>query len=98
MMHLDNVRFRVLVGAYASRTAKNGLMQREFSDKQRSTMGSMVSLAGSLCFAIISVLLGFIADVSTPIHAMLFALSSNIVIIWIYTILFTKENPVDSSP
>ena len=43
-----------------SSAAKNGLMQREFSDKQRSTMGSMVSLAGSLCFSIISNLLGLL--------------------------------------
>lgn len=75
-----------------SSTAKNGLMQREFSDKQRSTMGSIVSLAGSLCFSIISVLLGFIADISTPTHAMLFGLSSNIAIIWIYTILFNNDS------
>jgi MFS family permease len=75
-----------------SSTAKNGLMQREFSDNQRSTMGSIVSLAGSLCFSIISVLLGFIADITTPLHAMLFGLSSNIAIIWIYTAVFTTEN------
>lgn len=80
-----------------SSTAKNGLMQREFSNKQRATMGSMVSLAGSLCFSVVSILLGLIADISTPIHAMLFALSSNIVVIWIYTMLFKKGNVDDSS-
>lgn len=74
-------------------TAKNGLMQRDFSNKQRATMGSIVSLAGSLCFAIISVLLGFIADIATPMHAMLFGLSSNIVIVWIYTAVFAKKHP-----
>ena len=74
-----------------STTAKSGLMQREFSNKQRATMGSIVSLAGSLCFAIISVLLGFIADVSTPVHAMLFGLSSNIAVVWIYMAVFAKE-------
>lgn len=75
-----------------STTAKNGLMQRDFSDNQRSTMGSIVSLGGSLCFSIISVLLGFIADVSSPVHAMLFGLSGNLVIVWIYTEVFNKKN------
>lgn len=69
-------------------TAQNGLMQREFSDQQRSTMGSIVSLAGSLVFSVVSILLGYIADISTPVHAMLFGLSINIVIIWIYSTLF----------
>lgn len=75
-----------------SSTAKNGLMQREFSDQQRSTMGSIVSLAGSLCFSIISVLLGYIADITTPVYAMLFGLSGNIIVIWIYTALFSSRN------
>lgn len=77
-----------------SSTAKNGLMQRDFSDEQRATMGSMVSLLGSLCFAIVSFFLGFIADVSTPVHAMVFALSSNILVVWIYSVLFSIKNPV----
>jgi MFS family permease len=80
-----------------SSTAKHGLMQREFSDQQRSTMGLIVPLTGSLIFSIISVLLGYIADISTPIHAMLFGLSSNVVIIWIYMTLFTGKNPLDNT-
>jgi len=75
-----------------SSTAKNGLMQREFSDQQRSTMGSMVSFTGSLLFSVISILLGFITDISTPIHAMLFGLSSSVVVIWIYSTLFISSS------
>jgi len=75
-----------------SSTAKNGLMQREFSDQQRSTMGSMVSFSSSVFFSVVSILLGFIADVSTPIHAMLFGLSSNLVVIWIYSTLFLNTS------
>jgi MFS family permease len=71
-----------------SSTARNTLMQREFSDSQRATMDSMVSLGGSLFFAIVAVMLGYIADISSPIHAMLIGLSSNIIIIWIYTLMF----------
>ncbi len=75
-----------------SSTAKSGLMQREFSDQQRATMGSMVSLTGSLFFSVISVLLGYIADIATPVHAMIFGLSSNIIVIWIYSKLFTNSS------
>ena len=79
-----------------SSTARNTLMQREFSDAQRATMDSIVSLGGSLFFAIVAVFLGYIADISSPIHAMLVGLSSNIIIIWIYTLMFpTKQYTAD---
>ncbi len=42
--------------------AKNGLIQQEFSDEQRATMGSFNSLAGSLVFTVFSFLLGALAD------------------------------------
>lgn len=42
--------------------AKNGLMQREFSDEQRATMGSLSIFGGSIGFAIFSFLLGGLAD------------------------------------
>ena len=79
-----------------STTAKNGLMQREFSDQQRATMGSIVSLTSSLFFSVISILLGYIADFSTPIHAMLFGLSSSVLVIWI-CLLYTSPSPRDLS-
>jgi MFS family permease len=74
-------------------TARNTLMQREFSDAQRSTMDSIVSLGGSLFFSVVAVLLGYIADISSPVHAMLAGLSSNILILWVYKRLFqTRQN------
>jgi MFS family permease len=42
--------------------ALNSMMQREFSDAQRSTMGSLTSFGGSLLFAVTSTLLGWLAD------------------------------------
>lgn len=42
--------------------AINGLIQREFTDEQRATMGSLNSFAGSLVFAVFSFLLGTLAD------------------------------------
>lgn len=42
--------------------AKQSLIQREFTDAQRATMGSLDSLAGSIVFAVFSFLLGALAD------------------------------------
>lgn len=42
--------------------AKQSLIQREFSDEQRATLGSLNSLAGSLTLAVCSFLLGALAD------------------------------------
>jgi MFS family permease len=46
----------------SNNTAMNGLMQREFSDEQRATMGSLTSLLGAIAFSIFSVLFGAFAD------------------------------------
>lgn len=42
------------------------LMQAEFSDHQRSTMASLNSLAGNIAYAIMSVILGSLADATSP--------------------------------
>ncbi|MDD5738838.1 MAG: MFS transporter [Candidatus Pacebacteria bacterium] len=42
--------------------ATNSLLQKEFTNKQRATMGSLNSLAGNILFGIFAVLLGYIAD------------------------------------
>jgi len=42
--------------------ATNTLLQKEFTDSQRATMGSINSFAGSIAFAVFSVILGAIAD------------------------------------
>ncbi|MCL1902514.1 MAG: hypothetical protein FWG18_02700, partial [Alphaproteobacteria bacterium] len=57
--------------------AQTAVMQQEFSDHQRATMGSVVSLFGSLLFAVGSVFIGWVADVWNPYVAVLtaFALS-----------------------
>ncbi|HEX3049520.1 MAG TPA: hypothetical protein VHP83_02615, partial [Aggregatilineaceae bacterium] len=53
--------------------AKDGLMQREFTSEQRATMGSLVSLAGSIAFALFSLLQGLLADHIGVIGALLAA-------------------------
>ncbi len=42
--------------------AKQSLIQHEFSDEQRATMGSLNSFAGSIAFSVFSFLLGGLAD------------------------------------
>lgn len=66
-------------------TAKNTLIQREFTDKQRATMSSLNSLAGSLFFAVVAYLIGFVADKLAPNQALLivqFFLLINTLIYW----------------
>jgi len=49
-----------------SSVAENSIFQKEFSDKQRATMGSLNSLGRSIFFAICAVGLGMIADKTSP--------------------------------
>jgi MFS family permease len=76
-----------------SDTARSALMHQEFNDQQRATMESWVSLTSSLFFAIVSFMLGLIADFSSPIHAMLVGMSSNFVVLYVYFTLFGKKEP-----
>jgi len=43
-------------------TAQDSLLQKEFTENQRATMGSLNSLIGSIFFGIISILMGFLGD------------------------------------
>lgn len=45
-----------------SSVANSSLMQAEFSDEERSTMGSITSFIGSIVVAIFSIIVGYIAD------------------------------------
>ncbi len=51
--------------------AKGTLLQKEFTNEQRATLGSINSLAGSLLFGVVSFLLGLSADFLGPIKALL---------------------------
>jgi MFS family permease len=64
---LASVASPVLMGATSiffgvNTVSLNGMMQREFSDAQRSTMGSLTAFGGSLLFTVVSVGLGMLAD------------------------------------
>ena len=51
--------------------AKQSLIQQEFTDEQRATMGSLNSFAGSIVFAVFSFLLGALADRIGPVQALI---------------------------
>jgi len=51
---------------------RGSLMQGEYSDERRATMGSLNSFAGSIFFGIVSFTLGFVADLMTPRWALFF--------------------------
>lgn len=71
--------------------AKSTLMQKEFSNEQRATMGSLNSLAGSILFGLISFLLGFIADLLSPAKAILLLQTVLLVNFVIYWKLFKQD-------
>lgn len=65
--------------------AKSTIMQKEFGNEQRATMGSLNSFAGSILFGLVSFLLGFIADSLSPAKAILLlqtVLLVNFIIYW----------------
>ncbi|MBI2443085.1 MAG: MFS transporter [Candidatus Levybacteria bacterium] len=71
-------------------TAKNSLIQKEFTDHQRATMGSVSSLGSTLTYAIASIGLGLLADATSPNIALIAVQVSFIPIILMYIWIFKK--------
>lgn len=63
--------------------AKESLLQKEYKQQQRATMGSLNSFAGSILFAIVSISLGTIADALNPAKALLI-----MTFVSVFTIIF----------
>lgn len=76
-------------------TANGDLLHKEFTDKQRATMGSLNSLAGSLVYAILAIAVGLVADKLGPATTILILALLSISVIVIYANLFRKH--VDTS-
>lgn len=53
--------------------ANSKLMQKEFTDEQRATLGSLNSFMGNLAFGVFAIILGIFADKFGPTKALLFA-------------------------
>lgn len=65
--------------------ARNNLMQKEFSNDQRATMGSLNSFGGSLFFGVVALVLGLVADKLNPAQAFFilqFFLLGNLFVYW----------------
>jgi len=72
--------------------SENSLMQKEFTQRQRATMGSLNSFAGSILFGVIAYVLGLAADSFSPAQA-LFALHLvRIPTIGLYWLLFRNNS------
>ena len=74
--------------------AKDALFQKEFTDKQRATMGSLNSLAGSLFFAIFAYIFGFLADKLKPNHALIIGEVMLLSVVFAYWKLFKHDKYV----
>lgn len=76
----------------AAQVSKSSLLQKEFTDKQRATMGSLDSLLGSIFFGIVAVSLGLVADKLTPAKALLISQLFLLPTIWLYWKLYKNHN------
>lgn len=72
-------------------TASGALLHKEFSDKQRATMGSLNSLVGSIVYAIITVAVGIVADQIGPAKTILLLGVMSIAVVLIYGNLFKNH-------
>lgn len=66
-----------------SNVAEASLFQKEFTDQQRATMGSLNSLGKSLSFALVSLLLGLVADKTSPRIALIWGQIAGLVSVWL---------------
>lgn len=67
------------------------LMQNEFSDQQRATLGSLTSFVGSLTFGFFAIFLGYLADKFGPANALLISTVISLPTIWINWHLLKNE-------
>lgn len=84
----------------------NGLMQREFTPRQRATMGSLNSFGGNLAFAVCSFALGLLADTIGVVQALVLGEIILMAPLWFYWKAFREKGrealgeviPADTSP
>jgi MFS family permease len=72
-------------------TVESQLMQNEFTDKQRATMGSLISFLGNIVFGIVSIGIGWLADQTSTVTALYTLMLPEIVIVWIYWKVLRKK-------
>lgn len=77
-----------------SYVAENTLMQHEFSDHQRATMSSLNSLGGSIGFALMSLVLGGLADALGPTKALVILTIISLPVVYLYWKLFKNDREI----
>jgi MFS family permease len=71
--------------------AQGSLMQQGFTDRQRATMGSLVSFGGNVFYAVVVFALGWFADRFGPQYTLLTAELLTISVTLMYWRLFSGE-------
>ena len=69
-----------------TQTAQSHILQKEYSRKQRATMDSIISLFNSLFASIMFVIIGYIADLYSPVWAM-----ATLVVVKIFVVIGYKN-------
>jgi MFS family permease len=82
-----------------STVAQQSLMQFEFNDKQRATMGSLNSFGKNIFFGISMILLGVIADHYNPRIALILGQVFGLASVWLTwkLVRITKQNPLTTN-
>ena len=75
-----------------STVAEKTLMQHEFSDHQRATMSSLNSFGGSIGFALMSLVLGGLADAMGPTKALVILTIIGLPVIYLYWKIFKDDH------
>ncbi len=64
--------------------ARETFIQKEFTNAQRATMGSLISFVGSIFFGVLSIAMGLASDIFSPARAFLILMVFQLGILWFY--------------
>jgi hypothetical protein len=73
-------------------TSFNNLHQKEFSSSQRATMGSIVAFFSNIFGSIVTIFVGYIADITSPRIAIFITVIPTTLVLIIYNKIFSEEN------
>lgn len=71
--------------------ARSSLLHKEFTDKQRATMGSITSLGSTVTFAIIAFIIGWVADIINPAIALFLIQVCFLPVLLLYVLVFRHK-------
>lgn len=73
-------------------TSMRALMQKEFTDKQRATMGSLGSFLNSIAFGVLAYFIGWVGDVYGPITALFLVQILRLLPLFFYWRIFKHDS------